>query len=83
MIVFAVPGVGVLSISLSVEDEDTCIAQANASIDDLSLTLTRTAEWGKRPRNDLAGLLRKLCKGVFITRNLVDAFGRRQQSQKR
>ena len=49
MIVFAVLGVGVLSVSLSVEDEDTRIAQANASIDDLSLTLTRTACFGTCP----------------------------------
>ena len=54
MIVFAVLGVGVLSVSLSVEDEDTRIAQANASIDDRSRTLTRTACFGTCPLYSLS-----------------------------
>ena len=48
-IVLAVLSVGVLAVSLSVVEDDSRILQADRSIDDLNLTLTRTACFGACP----------------------------------
>jgi hypothetical protein len=49
VIVFAVLSLGVLAVSLSVVDDESRIAEADRSIDDLALTLTRTACFGTCP----------------------------------
>lgn len=49
VIVFAILSIGVLLISLGITDDDERIAKADRSIDDLALTLTRTACFGTCP----------------------------------
>jgi len=49
IVVLVVLSLGILSVSLSVTDEDARIAHADSSIDDPGLTLTRTACFGTCP----------------------------------
>lgn len=49
VIALAVLSIGILSISLGVAEDDDRIAQADKSIDDLKLTLTRGACFGTCP----------------------------------
>lgn len=49
IVVLAVLSIGILSVSLSVSDDDSRIVQVDRSTDDLNLTLKRTACFGTCP----------------------------------